>query len=197
MANKQVLLTIIIVGLLIGGVSVGYLLLTSGFRDTPSSENNFLLSPPAAPQVLEKPDSIKDWQTYRSKDYGFKISYPPSYIIEDQKEPDEHFTAFGPQEKGTGLVLVIIVVTDPNKSYDEALAEFRKTTGSGLQEKPRIVAGINGIEFRGEADGRSQVYTIIPYKGKPLGFFATRPNQTSLDGEDVSLLELFVSSFVP
>lgn len=152
-------------------------------------------SPPSKPttSVSEKSDALRNWQVYQNQEYGFQIKYPPNYIKEDKKGLNQIFIIFGPKEEGKGRPLSIIVVTDPNKSYEEALEEFRKDIGSKLQERPRNVAGINGREFKGEGI----IFVIIPHKGRPLGFSTAATNQTAFEKEAIPLFDLFVSSFAP
>ena len=174
--NKK-LLSIVVIIIAVGAVA-GYLLIFKNGGSLPFSSSKV----------------PSDWQVYESKEYGFTIKYPPNYVLTDQKEPGEHIISFGPEQKGEdmrGQMMVIIT----EKSYGESIEEFRKTTAGKLQERPRNVGGINGVEFKGKPDPQmSGIWILIPYKDRALAFITIASN---LENESTQRFDIFVSSFVP
>jgi len=146
-------------------------------------------------QQVEKNDKIPaDWQTYQNPEYEFSIRYPAGYAYASEREPDEQHITFGPKQGGNGFPMRVTIT---EKSYDAAMAGFRKESGGKFQEQPRSVNGINGIEFIGEPDAQLSIIAVaIPHKSRALVFTGVAPNRTTLENELLPLFNLFISSFV-
>lgn len=148
---------------------------------------------PPSPQIKKNDKIPSDWQIYQNPEYEFSVRYPSGYVYTSDKESDEQHIAFGPKQGGSGFLMRVTIT---EKSYDAAMAGFRKESGGKFQEQPRSVNGINGIEFIGEPDAQLSIIAVaIPHKGRALVFTGLAQNRATLEYEVLPLFDLFISSF--
>ena len=180
------IMVIIIALLVLGGIG-GYLFIKSGSS-----------GPAATPKIIEKSSVLTDWQSYQSKEYGFRVKYPAGYTPKEENQGYQNVIIFEPPKENQEWALGMTI---QKKSYASFIEEIGEETmkEAGIKLQARTIHGIEGVELKSDGSkigGAISISVAIPYKSETLIFVTIAPPATAFE-EVSSRFELFLASFVP
>lgn len=186
-----------------------------------NSKTSNQLAPTATPSESKLVEMPEKWNDYREPDYGFVISYPDNWIVEDgtnriaDKDPLK-VLLFRPLSIPTRLmkindvklrekssvVAVLIIFPEPMNSVVEKISSYSM---SNVSKKDAIIGDLPGIKIEGESivwdeinkqsTTQHSVVYVFPYGDNSLTFtFHPTPINTGFDYSE--LLPFFLQSIL-
>jgi hypothetical protein len=180
---KKILVSVGVIAVVVGIIAGGlYWYFVLNEEETSTTETTKATTPSAkkaTPSAEKEKDETADWKNYSHEEFGYKLKYPPNWILDEEIKEGCGTVFWAPNKKGGWIT---ICTTPGGDSFEDVASNL--ATGEVVSKTEKTLGGRNAIR---------QELKIVEQE---LEFLEIQVIGSSVNGETPDFGSLYVSLYV-